>query len=86
MRAHPRSGETASKLIRGFRDITPVTIEVHDAGLELAERYGLRLSLRNVSITATAPIGNCDVVWSEDMRHGLRIERRASGYQSFPSD
>ena len=80
-----RSGETASKLIRGLVDIALVTIEVHDAGLELVERCGLRLSLRNVSITATAPIGNCDVVWSQHMQTDCG-STAGFGPPSFPSE
>ena len=75
--------ETRSLLasIRGLVDITPVTVEVHDTGLALAELYGL--SVYDALIAAAALIGDCDVLWSEDMRHGLRIDRRLQVVNPF---
>lgn len=60
--------------IRGLVEVVPVTVEVHDAGLVLAERY--RLSVYDALIVAAALIGGCEVLLSEDMQHGLHIDRR----------
>ncbi len=68
--------ETRSFLasVRGLLDIVPVTLEVHETGLVLAERYGF--SVYDALIVAAALISDCDVLWSEDFQHGLRIDRR----------
>jgi predicted nucleic acid-binding protein len=60
--------------VRGLVDVVPVTIETHEAGLALAERY--TLSLYDAMIAASARMQDCDTLWSEDMQHGLVIEGR----------
>lgn len=68
--------ETRSLLtsMRGLLEVVPLTLEIHDGGLALAERYGL--SLYDALVAAAALIGDCDVLWSEDMQDGLHIDRR----------
>lgn len=61
-------------LVRGTLSIHPVTIETHDAGLALAERYNL--SLFDAMIAAAALQAGCDTLWSEDMQDGLMLEDR----------
>ncbi|HEU0154973.1 MAG TPA: PIN domain-containing protein [Stellaceae bacterium] len=61
-------------LLRGLLPVVPVTIETHDAGLVLAERY--RLSIYDAMIVATARLAACTTLWSEDMQHGLVIDGR----------
>src|SRR3546814_5463770 len=58
--------------VRGLLDVVPVTIDVHEAGLSLAERY--RLSIYDAMIVAAARAAGCVTLWSEDMRHGLSID------------
>ena len=53
-------------------EITPVTVEIHEAGLGLAERY--RLSVYDGMIAAAALDSGCDTLWSEDMHNGLMID------------
>lgn len=63
--------------LAGFRALLPVeplTVETHEDGLMLAERYGL--SLYDAMVAAAALRADCDVLWSEDMQHGLVIENR----------
>jgi predicted nucleic acid-binding protein len=60
--------------VRGLVDVVPVTIETHEAGLALAERY--TLSFYDAMIAASARMQDCDTLWSEDMQHGLVIEGR----------
>ena len=59
-------------LIRQLLDIVPLTEDIHDNGLRLAERYSL--SLYDAMIVAAALHSQCDIVWSEDMQHGLIID------------
>lgn len=66
--------ETRSLLasIRSLVRVIPLTLDIHDAGLVLAERY--RLSVYDALIVAAAMSGDCDVLWSEDIQDGMRIE------------
>lgn len=45
---------------------------LHDRGLALAKRY--RLSIYDSMIVAAALAADCDVLWSEDMQHGLVVD------------
>lgn len=60
--------------LRGVLAVHPVTIETHEAGLALAERY--RFSIYDAMIAAAALLAGCERLWSEDMQHGLAIEGR----------
>jgi predicted nucleic acid-binding protein len=60
--------------IRSVLPAHPVTIEIHESGLALAERYGL--STYDAMIVASAIDADCDTLWSEDMQHGMVIGRR----------
>jgi predicted nucleic acid-binding protein len=58
--------------LRALLVVEPITIDTHSTGLRLAERYSL--SIYDAMIIAAALQAKCDVVWSEDMQHGLQIE------------
>ncbi|MEH2546217.1 putative nucleic acid-binding protein [Bradyrhizobium sp. AZCC 2262] len=58
--------------LRGLLTIHPVTVETHEAGLRIAERYGL--SLYDSMIAASALDASCDTLWSEDMQHGMKLD------------
>jgi len=60
--------------IRGLLPVQTLTIDVHETGLELAERYGL--SVYDAMIAASALHANCDTLWSEDMQDGVVLEGR----------
>jgi predicted nucleic acid-binding protein len=60
--------------IRELLQIEPMTIETHDAGMELAEQYGL--SVYDGMIVAAALLAECQTLFSEDLQHGLLIRRR----------
>jgi len=60
--------------LRGVLAVHPVTIETHEGGLALAERY--RFSIYDALIAAAALLAGCDRLWSEDMQHGLAVEGR----------
>ena len=64
-------------LLSDFRDllvVRPLTSNVHETGLGLAERYGL--SIYDSMIVASALDADCEILWSEDMQHGMAIEDR----------
>ena len=56
-------------LLRGLLTVHPLTVETHETGLGLAERYGL--STYDAMIAASALHAGCDTLWSEDMQHGM---------------
>ena len=61
-------------MIRGLLPVEPVTIDVHETGLALAERPGL--SIYDAMIAASALHADCDTLWSEDMRDGIVLDNR----------
>jgi predicted nucleic acid-binding protein len=58
--------------LRGLLTVHPLTIEVHETGLTLAERYGL--SVCGAMIAASALHAGCDTLWSEDMQSGMTLK------------
>lgn len=60
--------------LRALLRVEPLTLAVHETGLRLAERYGL--STYDAMIAAAALCSDCDVLWSEDMQDGMRIDGR----------
>jgi predicted nucleic acid-binding protein len=61
-------------VIRGLLLVSPMTTEIHENGLALAERY--KLSIYDAMIVASALHAGCDVLWSEDMQDGMKIAKR----------
>jgi predicted nucleic acid-binding protein len=59
-------------LIRGLLPVQPITVQVHEAGISLAERY--RLSVYDAMIAASALDAECDTLWSEDMQDGMVLD------------
>ena len=60
--------------IKGTLAINPVTVDIHQSGLRLAERYGF--SIYDSFIVAAALAAECDTLWSEDMQHGMLVDGR----------
>jgi len=54
--------------------LQPLTLEIHESGLRLAERYGF--AIYDSFIVAAALAADCDTLWSEDMQHGMVIDQR----------
>jgi len=61
-------------LIRSLCSIEPLTIETHDMGILIAERY--KLSVYDAMIVAAALLGGCETLCSEDMQDGLLIDNQ----------
>ena len=59
-------------MIRALLRVQPMTVETHETGLALAERYGL--SIYDAMIAAAALHAECDTLWSEDMHDGMVIQ------------
>ena len=59
-------------MLRGLLTVHPLTLDTHETGLRLAERYGL--SIYDAMIAASALHARCDTLWSEDMQHAMALE------------
>ncbi len=59
-------------IMRGLLAVHPLTVQTHETGLALAERYGL--SVYDSMIVAAALHAGCDILWSEDMHDGLMVD------------
>jgi predicted nucleic acid-binding protein len=57
---------------RATLEVVSLTLETHDRGLELAERY--QLSVYDGMIVAAAQLAGCKTLYSEDMHDGLVID------------
>jgi predicted nucleic acid-binding protein len=57
--------------IRSLLTVQAITIETHETGLAVAERYNL--STYDAMIAASALYADCDIVWSEDMQAGMTL-------------
>ena len=58
--------------LRSLLEVRAVGLATHESGLALAERY--KLSIYDAMIAASAIEAGCDVLWSEDMQHGMVID------------
>jgi predicted nucleic acid-binding protein len=59
--------------LRSLCTVEPLTLETHDRGREIAERF--QLSVYDSIIVGAALLADCTVLYSEDMHDGLRIEK-----------
>lgn len=50
----------------------PITAATHEAGIEIARRYGYRIY--DSLIIATALEASCGILYSEDMQNGQQIQ------------
>lgn len=63
---------TFTARIREQVEVVPLTAEVHDTAMLLAERY--LLSVYDGNIVAAALLAGCGTLWSEDMHDGLVVQ------------
>jgi predicted nucleic acid-binding protein len=61
-------------MMRDLLSVQPLTTDVHETGVGLAERYGL--SIYDALIAASALHADCDTLWSEDMQDGIVLDGR----------
>ena len=50
----------------------PITVEIHDAALDIAQRYGFQFY--DSLIVAAALRAKCSTLYTEDLQHGQKIE------------
>ena len=62
------------KTLQRVCKVTSITLETHELGLQLAERYGF--SIYDSLIVAAALIAECGTLYSEDLQSGQVIDGR----------
>jgi predicted nucleic acid-binding protein len=67
--------------IRALLPVQPITIESHETGLLLADRYGL--STWDAMIAASAIDADCDTLWSEYPQDGIVLDGRLRSVNPF---
>ena len=60
--------------IRAVCAVEPVTVETHDRGLAVIERYNF--SLYDSMLVAAALIAGAKIIYSEDLQHGQLIDKQ----------
>lgn len=60
--------------VSNLLDVIPVTTDIHDAGLYLAERHGF--AIYDSFIVAAALQADCDTLRSKDMQDGMLVDGR----------
>jgi predicted nucleic acid-binding protein len=60
--------------VRNLATVASLTVETHEVGIALAERYGF--ATYDTMIVASALLSDCDILWSEDMQHGMAVDGR----------
>jgi predicted nucleic acid-binding protein len=58
--------------IRAVCSVEPLSIQTHDLGFDLAQRFGL--TIYDALIIAAALLAKCRIVYSEDLQDGQIIE------------
>jgi predicted nucleic acid-binding protein len=71
-------------LIRSLCTIEPLTIETHDMGRRVAERY--KLSVHDAMIVASAKLAGCEILYTEDMHDGLLVAKQLRILNPFKLD
>jgi predicted nucleic acid-binding protein len=69
--------------IRAVCEIDPLSLETHDRGVEVAERYGF--SFFDATIVAAALNAGCKILYSEDLQHNQLIANRLRIRNPFSS-
>jgi predicted nucleic acid-binding protein len=60
--------------LRTVCPVTPLTVETHERGLQVAERFGL--SVYDGMIVASALLSGCAILYTEDMQDGQVIDEQ----------
>lgn len=84
LRKHALSPGEAREFLAGIREFClarSVTLQDHERGLDIVERYGF--SLYDSMIVASALEHGCRTLYSEDLQHGQIIEKRLKVINPF---
>ena len=67
--------DETGRFLAGIQALCPVeglTLQTHEVGRALAERYGV--AIYDAMIVSAALIAGCTTLWTEDMQDGLVVE------------
>ena len=67
--------------IQHFAEVRPLTLDTHQRGLALAQRY--QINLYDALIAAAALEAGCDTLLTEDLQHGQVLDRQLSIHNPF---
>jgi predicted nucleic acid-binding protein len=70
--------------IRVVCETHPLTVESHDLGIEISDRYGL--SIYDSMIVASASLAGCETLYSEDLQHRQVIDGKLTVINPFESE
>ncbi len=66
--------EEMLELVTSVCPVNPLTIETHERGRLVAERYGF--GVYDAMIIASALLDGCEILYSEDMQNGMLIDQQ----------
>jgi predicted nucleic acid-binding protein len=72
------------ELLRKFCKVVPFTEAIHDHARSIAEQH--KLSFYDACIVAAAATAGCQTLYSEDMKHGQRLEGGLSLKNPFSAE
>jgi predicted nucleic acid-binding protein len=84
LRKHALSLAELREFLLSIRELCitqPLTVAVHERGLEVAERYGY--SLYDSMIVAAALQAECRMLYSENLQHRQVIDKRLTVINPF---
>ena len=84
LRKHALSLSELREALESIRELcvaNPMSVEIHERGLDIIERYGF--SLYDSMIVAAALQANCRILYTEDLQHGQVIEKRLTVINPF---
>lgn len=58
--------------VRGLVEVRDLSVETHERGLAVAERF--QLPIYDAMVISAALEAGCATLWTEDMQHGLTID------------
>jgi predicted nucleic acid-binding protein len=70
--------------VRAVCETQPLTVESHDLGVEISDRYGF--SVYDSMIVASASLAGCETLYSEDLQHGQVIDGKLTVINPFKSE
>ncbi len=70
--------------VRAVCETQPLTVESHDLGIEISDRYGF--SVYDSMIVASASLAGCETLYSEDLQHRQLINGKLTVINPFKSE
>jgi predicted nucleic acid-binding protein len=70
--------------VRAVCETQPLTVESHDLGIEISDRYGF--CVYDSMIVASASLAGCETLYSEDLQHRQVIDGNLTVINPFKSE